>query len=479
MAPAAAARWDTTTRSTVFPSLGFFGAKNVDRLEVSLPAGLTALRVELPRSVVEVLSLKGVELARGNQVVRLPSTALRATASSFAKGRPRDAAAPLTTNGPVNTRREAGPWWQVELLEPADLTGLRLYNRRDGLGRRTRALVVKARTAADGAWQTVHDAQQDDLAAALAVVERTTGVQLRPPLLRRGAWSARARAAAVRHLLDSPESLTSLSRDELRLLLALVPSQPRAGSPGLDETDRRLLATLLAVQRVVVPGTATSIRSFGDVLPDRPTLRRLADDINAVGARLGSARVAITRHGLADVGSLRADTDGHLELVERVGAVFESLGHPLVLAYGSLLGMVREGAFLEHDDDVDLLFRVDAPDADGAREVLDGIKAELRQRGFRIWSNPTGLNFHVDDVPSGRHLDVFPYLVAGDRATLHMTSMRLETIDVGILEPHGRREIGGRTVGVPHAPERFLEARYGSGWSVEDPFHDWTWPLSS
>jgi len=478
MAPGSLDRWDARTRATVFPSLGFFGAKNVDRLEVPLPPDLTAVRLELPASVTEVLSLKALELVRENRVVRPPAASLRATTSSFAKGRPRDAVAPLISNAPINTRREAGPWWQVELMEQVEVDALRVYNRRDGLGRRARSLLVRGR-AADGTWRPLHDAQRDGLATLVPLVERVTGVPLQPRLLGRGSWASRVRQAVVEGLLDAPEELTTLSRDEIRLLLALVPSEARGGRPGLDDVDRRLLATLLAVQRVVVPRTATSIRSFGDVLPDRPTLRALTREINEVGERLGAAPMSITRHGLTDVGSLRADTEGHLDLVERVAGVFDELGHPLVLAYGSLLGMVREGAFLEHDDDVDLLFGVDAPDREAARPVLEQMKAELRVRGFGIWSNPSGLNFHVNDTATGRHLDVFPYLVDGDVATLHMTSMRLETIDVAILEPHARREMHGRLLPVPHDPERFLEARYGAGWTVEDPFHDWTWPLSS
>lgn len=482
---------DATTRTTFFPSLGFYGAKNVDRLVVPLPPDLVRLRLELPRKPREVLDVKQVELVAGERVLNIPASAVRASISSFASARVPDAAAPLVARTPLTTRREPGPWWEVTLLEPLGATALRVYNRRDMLGRRTRALVVRARTVSGGeTWHDLRRLRRDDLRDATALVERLTGISLRTPRwLRvtrwarppRAAWARRKRTVVLGRLVAQAAGpgLGPLTREELRLLLALVPTAPRGTGPALTELETRLLAALLVAQRVTVPGTATSIRSFGDVLPDRAALRALTVEINAFAARAALTPQVITRHGLRDVGALRADADSHVELMARLEEVFAELGHPLVMAYGTLLGAVREGHFLEHDDDVDMLFPLEAVDADAARPLLADLQGRLRERGYGIWRNPTGLNFHVTDRATGRHVDAFPYLVDGDRATLHMTSMRLETLDLDVLEPAGRRELLGRSVPVPHRPERFLEERYGPGWRVEDPYHDWTWPLSS
>jgi len=476
-------RWDARTRATLFPSLGFYGAKNGDRLEVALPADVEVLRLRLPREPAGVIDIKLVELARGNAVVKVAPAAVRAEASSLAKHRAQDPAAPLTAREPLTTRKQSGPWWQVTLVEPLGATALRLYNRRDALGRRTRALVVQGRSAAEGSpWRMLRDLQRDDLDDAVDVVERVVGLRLEPPRWRilRSPWARRARAAVVDRLVEAADrdGIQAANREELRLLLALVPSSPPTSGPALTDAEAHLLAALLVAQRVVVPGTATSIRSFGDVLPDRAALRRLDDDVNRFAARAGLRPHAITRHGLGELGVLRTDADGNLDLVDRLTGIFAALGHPLVMAYGTLLGAVREGDFLKHDDDIDMLFRIDAPDPAAAGPYLDELKAQLRERGFGIWSNPTGLNFHVVDKVAKRHVDVFPYLVDGDRATLHMASMKLDTMALDILEPHGRRDLLGRSVPVPHLPEKFLEERYGADWGDEDPYYDWTWPLS-
>jgi len=479
----AGSRWDARTRAGVVPSLGFFGAKNVDRLEVSLPPDVTQLRLSLPRSVVDVLELKVIELVRGTKVLPVPGPAVKAKASSRAKKRLPDDAAPLTQRTPVTTQREAGPWWQVTFVEPLGATTMRLYNRRDGLGRRSRTLLVRGRSGPDAPWQMLRSLQVDDLRELLAVLEARTGETLQPPAPRllRARWARRTHARVVARVLEiaTDGGLRGATREELRLLLALVPSVAPARGPALTDDEAHLLAALLVAQRAVVPGTATSIRSFGLVLPDRAALRRLDEDVNRFAQLAGLPPHAITRHGLSELGALRTDASGHLDLVERVGDVFTELGHPLVLAYGTLLGAVREGDFLQHDDDIDLLFRLDAADAAAARQPLDALKAQLRSRGFGIWTNPTGLNFHVVDRATRRHVDVFPYLVDGDTATLHMASMKLAPMRLDVLEPHGRRDLLGRSVPVPHLPEQFLEERYGSGWGVEDPYYDWTWPLSS
>lgn len=482
MTDRAGARWDARTRSTLFPSLGFYGAKVADRLEVPLPADVEVIRLRLPRTPAEVLDVRLVQLVRGKTVLKVPATAVTGRASSLAKKRLPDAAAPLTQGTPVTTRRQSAPWWEFTLVEPLGATSMRVFNRRDALGRRTRALVVQGRTAAEDApWRTLWDLQKDDLAAAIAVVERLLDRRLRPPRFRRQAWVERVRSEVLTRIVDaaSRDRIPGIGREDVRLLLALVPSGQPDAAPALTEVETQVLAALLVAQRVAVAETATSIRSFGDVLPDRGALRRLDVELNRFGARAGLPPLAITRHGVSELGALQSDADGHLDLVDRLVGIFASLGHPLVAAYGTLLGAVREGNFLRHDDDIDMLFRLQAPDADAAAPLLAELRAQLAERGFGIWKNPTGMNFHVIDKAARRHVDVFPYLVDGDVATLHMAAMKLAPMALDVLEPHGERELLGRTIPVPHQPETFLEERYGSRWGDEDPYYDWVWPLSS
>lgn len=174
-------------------------------------------------------------------------------------------------------------------------------------------------------------------------------------------------------------------------------------------------------------------------------------------------------------GRSNRDIGALLDAVESVLAALRSAGVEPFVAYGTLLGAVREGRVLGHDSDADLGYvsRYSNP-VDVARESF-AVQRHLAAEGWRI-SRYSGGSFKmlVTEGDVTRGLDVF----GG-----HLDDGRLYLMgEIGVpferdwITPLGEAELDGRPVPVPARPEKLLEATYGPGWRTPDPAFKFTTP---
>ncbi len=174
-------------------------------------------------------------------------------------------------------------------------------------------------------------------------------------------------------------------------------------------------------------------------------------------------------------GRSERDLDALLDATEAVIEALRDCGLEPFLAYGTLLGAVREGRVLGHDSDADLGYvsRHDSP-AQVARESYR-VQRELVERGFVTYRYSGGA-FRVDVQEGGvvRGLDVFGGFL--DRGRLYLMGEIGTAYREEWLRPLGTATLGGRTMPVPAVPERLLEATYGPGWKVPDPAFKFTTP---
>jgi hypothetical protein len=247
------------------------------------------------------------------------------------------------------------------------------------------------------------------------------------------------------------------------------------GGKPANERELRLLGALLA-HFVRKDGVMRNFSFIQGLVPDERRMRELQEAVNHYGARLaGGKRAIFTRHGLRGA-VLLEQKDAYLALMRGVIDAVTELGVPCSLLYGSLLGAVREGGFIAHDDDVDLCFYVEAASAEEAGREVERVSAHLLAKGFKVVKNPT-LNRHVIGKVPRVAVDLFPGWISNGRLHVYMERMGIRDIDAGIVLPLSTLPLYGQEFPAPAHPERFLEERYGAGWRIADPFFEWPYPL--
>lgn len=157
------------------------------------------------------------------------------------------------------------------------------------------------------------------------------------------------------------------------------------------------------------------------------------------------------------------------EVVRLIDVLSDVAGVPTYVCYGTLLGAVRNGRIIGHDNDVDIAYVSEhLHPVDVVREAYR-IERILLQEGYLVRRGSgvrINVRFRLSDG-SMRRVDVFTsHWVEGVLYIPSDTGFRLprETI-----LPLGTVELMGREVPAPADPERLLAATYGESWRVPDP----------
>lgn len=144
------------------------------------------------------------------------------------------------------------------------------------------------------------------------------------------------------------------------------------------------------------------------------------------------------------------------------------LGLTTFLNSGTLLGAVREGDFIRHDDDIDLAVVLNATSTETAAAEFLKIGHDLRRAGLLAppeeqtpgsWKLPSIRGVHIDLFPAwfdtGGRLSVYPYSAA-----------QLSRQDLLPLKPWANT----RHLAIPRSPDAVLTANYGKDWRIPDPY---------
>ncbi len=165
-------------------------------------------------------------------------------------------------------------------------------------------------------------------------------------------------------------------------------------------------------------------------------------------------------------------------LLDRLGIVQEELerfGLQPFVCYGTLLGGVRDGDLIPHDDDADLAYLSRHQDPAAVVRESYELSRALRRGGFDVTRHSGGhLQLTFDDGADGldHYIDVFTAFVVGG-CTYLCFQVGSDDLELGTL---GEVLIRGRSYPAPADAERLLAATYGPGWKTPDPSFTFTTP---
>lgn len=157
----------------------------------------------------------------------------------------------------------------------------------------------------------------------------------------------------------------------------------------------------------------------------------------------------------------------------QTGAVVEQvkgLVGDVWLNSGTLLGSVREGGLIGHDDDIDLAVMLDANCAKTAAQAWIRAFRALQDAGLdprATLRNPRVFKFKGNEVK----IDLFPAWMEDGKIWIYPHSAG--ELGQAELYPLGTCQKSG--LPIPANPEAFLELNYGKGWKVPDPAFEFNW----
>ncbi|WP_231445203.1 discoidin/SUN/FTP domain-containing protein [Brevibacterium zhoupengii] len=461
------------------PSIGYFGGNWFDRLD--LPHHGTIARVTIARTDNEAdfLNLRGILARKSGKVVHLDDDQIEILQSSVRKENnylPQG----LSSLENLHTMREKNPWWQINLKEPIQIDALQIFNRADSLGLRSRAIRVTIEDAESKECVLYDSTSKAHRATVLDDVSAIAGGDVANEEIQNVAEARRWRNNTVRAVVERVKMGMPLPNRAVRnSLCALIPTKRAPNSwHELQGDDWFLLAYILCAQVHEMPGARSAYRNFEFVLPTREHLERLESEINRATKSIGASAMQLLHHGLSPKGELKKKLPELRRLVKDLASDLHSYNQSTLLAaYGSLLGGVRTGHLIEHDDDFDVFAPIHASSKAEYITKLDELRDYLKGRGWNVHANGQYFNSHVTKPSVTANIDLFGLWINDRIATVHMENMKLREIPSEWFETGNSISIDGIKIAIPKHAEDFLSLRYGSNWRHPDKYYDWRWKL--
>lgn len=399
-----------------FPDLDFLGPRGELLITADL-AATSKVRVSLPGT--QYLHLHSVELEGPSltdpitQTTRSTSSHWKDSARWLAEGKLFDGA--LDHQKGFHTGKDDNPWLDIAFHQPTDLTSVLLRNADTHTSLRAQGIQVDVQSH-DGSWLNLYDGAA-----------------------REAQFSSLIEAMSV----HSPHGVDTDARDLMALLGDIV-----VGKHGT--ADKRLKAI-----KSLDPSDQKAVR---DAASQQLLARR---------------RMEWTSHGVRRSFRFWSEAERRRYTKFTVDTVrdLESLNPNVCFGFGSVLAVVREGALIKHDDDLDLIIGFEPHQATTLAEARELVTEHLTQLGYQVGGDHLAHVFVTkgDEVK----IDVFVGLFEGD--TIAWYPGARGSLQRDDMFPTSEGTLLGHRCPLPRNPTIYLEQVYGPSWRVPDPgfIHKW------
>lgn len=453
----------------LLPGFGFFSPSGPLRLRVQVKQVLRRVRLEYLNDTPTSFVVPTFEFAGPDGKIDKGGLIQTVTLPDGSDLRPDALRDKIVRGTPFRTAKVARPAVDIFFTEPQQITRINMASR---LGDPSQAT---ARFRLLGFHQTQevfrHDNMSDDrYRDALDRIAARMSFDT-AELAGMGPDAART------HLLQKVTVRLDAAHDAFapRMLFNLLPVFDRDAT--LDPLAERLIAAALA--KLLTPSgivSTTTLAPLRWMLDSPAKIEKVIAGANVLlSAQEGrEVRMMPGKHAIQEAQLVRRK-DAYLAALDAVFPALRACGVTPMLAYGSLLGAVREGGFLAHDDDVDILYHDGSTSREEALSRRAALVAKMEAHGFRMPKGFRNENFHLTN--GDVNLDLFPCWSDGVGLQVMRKYPSYEALDDGVILPASETALYGHSYPAPARKEAFLEWRYGSGWSTPDPYHEWPWGL--
>lgn len=167
------------------------------------------------------------------------------------------------------------------------------------------------------------------------------------------------------------------------------------------------------------------------------------------------------------------DLDARTSLTDALASALRLLngecGVSGFIAYGTLLGAVRDGHFIGHDTDLDVGYLSDHTSP--VDVALESFRVEriFRRNGWHTSRDSAGMFkvFVSESAGVMRHIDIFVSFFS--EGLFHLVPFVTGALSRAALLPLSQVELEGRSLPAPADCATMLEATYGEDWKVPNP----------
>lgn len=462
----------------IFSNVGVWGL-NGEPLEVSIQQEVDQLVIYLNSKQREFLNISAIEvysLNNENIIFSHYVKGVEISSDYFDKSNKSDVLSRIRKRQLLHSRFEFKPFIKIYLKESVYVEKVCLFNRTGFCGLRSRFLEIDSLNRGElvSHYSTIDPDEilrlRDELISLLEKFEGEISVP------KTSFYAQKYIRNIVFQLLEKGEYVS----DELQRALLPV----NRSSLLLDDFTVRYISEFIdfkihASKKLNFP--TRELAQFISILSTDVSLDALTKFVSAyLTKKYGTPKKVVIAKHRVHLDTLASNKDKLLDFLDRIFGALNSMGGIPMLSYGTLLGALRDEAFISTDDDLDIIFHIDDVPPEQRDVTKASLLTKLQNAGFSVIARKNCPHITVNFPIYAIGVDIFLSWGSSGSQDVEVVMAQLKYCKLSreILLPTSTIRLYGRSYHAPARPDEFLEHRYGSGWKRKNPYHEWSWPLT-